>query len=255
MGKCTNRSLFREVINMKHNKIIIILLTALLVLAGTAGLAGALTFGGGEQHDFTEDFFIEECTFTSRGSNTYFVLEPGHQLVLEGFEGKEEVHLVITVLNETENVMGVKTRVVEEFETVDGELAEISRNYFALCKETGNLFYFGEDVDDYEDGVVVSHEGAWRAGEDGALPGVLVPGSPMLGARYFQEIAPDVAMDRAEVISLDAVVETPYGVFERCLETEETTPIEPNAKELKFYAPGVGLIVDGTLFLTDVVSH
>jgi len=227
---------------------------ALLVLAGFAASAGALTFGGGDQHAFTEDFFIEQCTFSSTGSNTYFVLEPGHQLTLEGFEGKEEVQVVITVLNETEMVEGVETRVVEESETIDGELAEISRNFFAICTETGNAFYFGEDVDIFEGGVIVSHEGAWRAGVDGAVPGVIMPGSPLLGARYFQEMAPDVAMDRAEVIRLDAVVETPAGVFERCLETEETSPIEPNSKDVKFYAPGVGIIVDGPLFLTGVVT-
>lgn len=236
---------------MKHSKCLFALSLALLALTGIATLAGALTFGGGEEHAFTEDFFIEQCTFSSTGRNTYFVLEPGHQLILEGFEGQEEVMVVITVLKETETVDGVKTRVVEEVETADGELTEISRNFFAICNETGNVFYFGEDVDIYEGGEIVSHEGAWRAGEEGAKPGVIMPGSPLLGARYFQEIAPDVAMDRAEVIRLDAVVETPFDVFERCLETQETSPIEPDSKDTKFYAPGVGLIVDGPLLLTD----
>lgn len=240
---------------MKRGRIFISLSLALLVVAGIAASAGALKFGGGEQHAFTEDFFIERCTFANTGSNTYFVLEPGFQLTLEGFEGKEEVVLVITVLDQLEMVDGVMTRVVEEMETKDGELAEISRNFFAICMETGNAFYFGEEVDIYEDGVIVSHEGAWRAGEsndDGevAMPGVIMPGSPFLGARYFQEIAPDVAMDRAEVIRLDAVVETLAGVFPRSLETEETSPIEPQAKDTKMYAPDIGLVVDGPLTLT-----
>lgn len=234
-------------------RILMAIPVALLVLAGMAASAGALTFGGGEQHAFTEDFFIEECTFSTAGSSTYMVLVPGHMLTLEGYEGKEFVHLEIEVLDETETVMGVETRVVKETEYVDGELVEESWNYMALCTETGNTFYFGEDVNIYEDGGV-SHEGAWRAGMDGAVPGVIMPGSPMLGARYFQEVAPDVAMDRAEVNRLDAVVDTPYGTFARCLETEETSPIEPNSKDTKLYAPGIGIIVDGPLFLTDVVS-
>ena len=230
---------------MKHAKILLALSLALM-LTGLAAPAGALTF--------TKDFFIEQCTFSSIGRNTYFVLEPGYRLVLEGFEGTEEVKLVITVLNATETVDGVETRVVREVETHDGELVEISRNFFAICNETGNVFYFGEEVDIYEGGVIVSHEGAWRAGQNGARPGVIIPGSPLLGARYFQEIAPDVAMDRAEVLQLNAVVGTPFGVFRRCLKTRETTPIEPDAKEFKVYAPGVGLVVDGTLFLTNVVT-
>lgn len=230
---------------MKHVQILLSLSLALM-LTGLAVPAGALTF--------TKDFFIEQCTFSSTGRNTYFVLEPGYRLVLKGFEGAEEVKLVITVLDATEMVDGVETRVVREVETRDRELAEISRNFFAICKETGNVFYFGEEVDIYEGGVIVSHEGAWRAGQNGARPGVIMPGSPMLGARYFQEIAPRVAMDRAEVLQLNAVVGTPFGIFQRCLKTRETTPLEPDAKEFKFYAPGVGLVVDGTLFLTNVFT-
>jgi len=238
----------RTVINesiMKHCKIFLVLSLA-LVLTGLASSAEAVAF--------TRDFFIEQCTFSSTGRNTYFILEPGHKLVLEGFEGAEEVKLVITVLDATETVDGVETRVVREVETKDGELVEISRNFFAICNETGNVFYFGEEVDIYEDGVVVSHEGAWRVGQNGAKPGVIMPGSPMLGAKYFQEIAPGVAMDRAEVLQLNAVVGTPFGIFQRCLKTKETTPIEPDAKESKFYAPGIGLVSEKTLFLTNVVT-
>lgn len=226
---------------------------ALLVLMGTAVSAGALISGGGVRHAYTEDFFIEECTFAAEGSNPYMVLVPGHRLTLEGFEGKEFVRLDIEVLDDTETVAGVRTRVVKETEYADGVLVEESWNYLAMCVETGNMFYFGEDVDIYEDGGV-SHEGAWRAGMNDAVPGVIMPGSPMLGARYFQEMAPEVAMDRAEVIRLDAVVDTPYGTFTRCLETEETSPMEPSSKDRKFYAPQVGIIVDGPLLLTDVVA-
>jgi hypothetical protein len=168
------------------------------------------------------------------------------------------VRAEITVLEDTETVMGIETRVVEEREFVDGELAEVSRNFFALCIETGNVFYFGEDVEVYEyddDGnlIGITNPGEWRAGVDGAAPGVIMPGSPMLGARFFQEMAPGVAMDRAEVIRLDAVVETPFDEFERCLETEETSPINPSDKETKFHAPGIGVVVDGPLSLTAVI--
>ena len=72
------------------------------------------------------------------------------------------------MLNETEEIQGVETRVSEERETRDGELAEVSRNFLAICEQTNSVFYFGEDIDIFEDGEVVSHEGSWRAGENGS---------------------------------------------------------------------------------------
>ena len=199
--------------------------------------------------DFTDSFMLNKCEFVSRGRNPYFVLEPGFKLVLQGEEDGELVRLEITVLNETKTIAGVRTRVVEEMETRDNQLVEVSRNYFAICKQNNSVVYFGEDVDIYEDGVLVSHDGAWRAGKDDARPGLIMPGVLLIGARYFQEIAPDVAMDRAEILSLSEVLETPAGTFKHVLKTEETTPLEPNSTGFKFYAPGIGLIQDGTLKL------
>lgn len=221
--------------------------TALLVILATVlPIPSAIS---ADNREFTDSFMIEECNFTPRGRNPYFILEPGYQLILEGEENKQFVRLQITVLHETKTIAGVKTRVIEEVETRDSQLVEISRNYFALCTQNSSVFYFGEDVDIYENGVVVSHAGGWQAGVDGARPGVMMPGLALLGARYFQEVAPDVAMDRAEILSLREVLETPAGTFEHVLKAVETTPLEPNAKELKLYAPGIGLIQDSTLKL------
>ena len=80
---------------------------------------------------------------------------------------------------------------MRERETADGELVEISRNYFAICRPSNSVFYFGEDVNIYENGEVVSHEGAWLAGVNGAREGMIMPGTVLIGARYFQEIAPE----------------------------------------------------------------
>lgn len=201
--------------------------------------------------DFTGDFFIADCTFATTGRNRFFVLEPGHELVLEGEDAGEELSVTITVLDDTIEVNGVETRVVREVETVDGELAEISHNYFAYCRETGSVFYFGEDVDIYEDGVVVSHDGAWRAGEDGARAGIMMPGAVLVGSRYFQEQAPGVAMDRAEHVSLDKRVRTEAGSFNGCLRVDETSPLEPNSVSVKLYAPGIGLVVDNEVRLVE----
>jgi len=196
---------------------------------------------------WTEDFGLEKCDFVSVGKNDYFILEPNYRLTLEGTE--DTVTLWVTVLEETEKIGAIDARVVEERESTNGRLAEVSRNYYALCSTTGSIFYFGEDVDVYENGKVISHHGGWRADSSGARAGLMMPGLALLGAKYYQEIAPGVAMDRAEIISLTDSLKTPAGNFDHCLKTEETTPLEPRAREYKVYASGIGLIKDGDLLL------
>jgi hypothetical protein len=110
------------------------------------------------------------------------------------------------------------------------------------------VFYFGEDVDEYENGKVTGHGGSWLAGAPGARWGLMMPGTVILGSRYCQEVCPGVAMDRAEVVGIGETVETPAGKFTSCIRTEETTPLE-RGKSTKVYAPGIGLICDGDLRL------
>jgi hypothetical protein len=217
-----------------------------LVFSGV--IAGCAAAPGGKKASsdgWTQDFGFESRTLAATGEGRYFVLRPGFQLVLEG--GSERI--VITVLDQTEQVGSVTARVVEERETKNGRLAEVSRNYFAIDPATGDVFYFGEAVDDYKDGLIVGHGGAWRADEKGFKPGLIVPGHPVVGARYYQEIAPGEAMDRAENLSTSATLKTPAGLFTDCLKTEETSPLEAG-KSYKTYAPGIGLIQDEDLLLT-----
>ena len=198
---------------------------------------------------FTDSFLQDSCSFQTTGHNNYFILEPGYQLVLEGMEGKDKIKLVITVLNETKKIGNVETRIVEENESANGKTVEISRNFFAFCKQTGSVFYFGEEVDMYKNGKIINHEGAWIA-EGNNKAGIMMPGIVLLGARFYNEIAPGVAMDRVEIISLKDTLQTPAGIFYNCLKTEETTPLEPKTKEYKLFTPGIGLIKDGDLLLT-----
>jgi hypothetical protein len=191
------------------------------------------------------DFTVAPQDFASVGRNSYFILEPGYRLRLEG----DGVELVISVLNETKMVDGVETRVVEERESEDGELTEIARNYFAIDRRTNDVYYFGEDVDFYKDGKVTGHEGTWYSGVDGAKFGLAMPAQITLGAQYYQEVAPEVALDRAKNISVTETVKTPAGEFKDVLKVEETNPLEKNAREFKYYAPGVGLIQDAELKL------
>lgn len=227
-----------------------ILSIALSLVLSTGTFANSYGSSGDRWQD---TFNLEDCDLSPTGENNYFFLRPGYQLTLEGEEDGEVVQLIVTVLGETKIVDGIETRIVEERESVDGELAEISRNYFAICTETGDIFYFGEDVDDYEDGEIVGHEGAWLAGVDDARAGLIIPANPKIGMKYYQEVAPGVAEDRAEIISLNEVVDTPAGKFDNVLKVEETNPLEGNEKEYKFHAPGIGLIQDADLKLVSYV--
>jgi len=216
--------------------------TVQTILAAVAILAFSTAWGQskGKKSDWQDEFAISSCNMAPTGRNPYFVLEPGFQLVLEGGDTK----LQITVLSETKMVDGVNTRVVEEKEWKDGKLHEIARNYFAICPQTKDVFYFGEDVEFYENGKVVKREGSWLAGTNGNKAGLIMPGTPKLNMKYYQELAPGVAMDRAEIESLTETCKTPAGTFSGCMKVKETSGIELLAKEYKYHAPGIGLVRD-----------
>jgi hypothetical protein len=207
--------------------------------------SGAPEGESGKNKKWTKFFDLENRKFASKGRNRFFILQPGYQLVLESRREK----VVITVLQETKIIGDVETRIVEEREEENGKLKEVSRNFFAICKKSGDVFYFGEEVDDYEDGKIVRHSGAWRADEENSQAGILMPGTILLGARHYQEIAPN-AQDRAEIISDDVTLKTSAGAFKNCIRVEETSGLDPEEKCYKTYAPGVGLIQDEDLLLT-----
>jgi hypothetical protein len=201
---------------------------------------------------FQREFPVAGCTMSPTGRNPYFVLEPGYQLVLE----EDDEKLQITVLDETKVVDGVTTRVVEEREWKDNQLYEVARNYFAICEQTKDVFYYGEDVDFYKDGKVTGHDGSWLAGQNGNKPGLIMAGAPKVGMKYFQEIAPGIAMDRAEIVSLSETCKTPAGTFPNCLKVKEYTSRDFWSSlmfwqtEYKMHAPGIGLVQDEELLLT-----
>lgn len=237
-------------------------LTAIL-MSGTALGAAA------NSEEFTEIFPLGECAFKSLGDNPYFLLKPGRQLHMNNYacvaagDCTEAEENIITVLHDTRSVTleidgkptKVITRVVEERESKDGALAEVSRNFFAECAGTQDVYYFGEEVDIYENGEIVRHDGAWLAGENGASPGIIMPGGAfLLGARYAQEVAPGVAMDRAEHSAMELEVTVPAGVFEACVEVSETTALNKQEGSVKVYCPGTGLVRDDDAELALVVE-
>jgi len=219
-------------------KSLLVILPALLFINGLAQTRRA------DDRSWISEFQVDKSDLTTIGRNPYFILEPGYALTLE--QGTERLR--ITVLDETRVIDGVETRIVEERETKNDQLVEISRNYFSISRRTNDVYYFGEEVDIYAAGRIVSHEGAWQAGTNGARFGLMMPGSPVMGQRFYQEFAPRVAMDRGEVVGLSGNLKTPAGNFNQVLKIIETNPLE-RGSEAKYYASGVGLLQDGSLKL------
>jgi hypothetical protein len=218
-----------------------------------------LPFGAAAQDDFTSTFRLQDCRFLAHGANPHFILEPERQLTYEDEEEGEA--LIITVLEQTRRITlpiggrmrTVRTAIVEEREfDEDGEIKEISRNFFAICEKTGDVFYFGEDVDIFQDDGSVTHDGAWLAGRNGAKPGIIMPGTFLLGSRYAQEVAPGVAQDQAEHVAEGLDVDTDAGDFHNCVEVTETSPLDAGAESTKVYCPGVGLVADNDLVLVEI---
>jgi len=184
--------------------------------------------------------------FTPTATNPYFPIAPGRQWVYEGNESGAAIRLEITVLNQQEPVAGVTTQVVEERETNDGVLVEVSRNFFAQA-HNGAVCYFGEAVDIYEGGVIVSHEGSWRADDPGNAPGIIMPQNPEPGQKFKVELAPGVAEDEATIVSTGRV-KVPAGTFPDAIKIRDFNPLD-GGKGRKAFAAGVGLIVDGAVEL------
>jgi hypothetical protein len=187
--------------------------------------------------------------FTPGSTNPWFPLPVDQVWAYEGEEKGVPVELTITVLDETELVAGVTTRVVHEHEVEDGEVIEDSWNYFAQASD-GTVCYFGEAVDIYHEDGSVTHEGAWRADDSPDFgPGIFMPADPRVGDRFQMEVAPGIAEDEGRVVGTGpATVEA--GHFPATIRLRESNPLDGD-KGHKVFAHGVGLIIDGPVELTD----
>jgi hypothetical protein len=190
---------------------------------------------------------LDRDDFTLKSTNDYFPLGVGSTWILRGTEDGKRVELRVSVLRKTQVVGGVTTRVVEESEFEDGELIERSRNFFAATRQ-GTVCYFGEEVDMYEDGEIVSHEGAWRADAPGNRPGIIMPADPRVGMTFQMEGAPGVAADAGEIVARGVRVRVRAGTFKNTVRIRESNPLDRSVG-FKVFARSVGIVVDGPVSL------
>jgi hypothetical protein len=193
--------------------------------------------------DWQKDFPVNKANLGVKGSNPYFNLTPGY--VLSYAKGNETDTL--TVLNETKVIDGVETRPVEDREMKNGKVTEVTKDYYAIDSQTGDVYYFGEEVDVYKNGKVASHGGTWLSGVNGAKFGLMMPAKPAKGRKFYQEQAPKVGMDRIEILSVEEKITVPAGTFDHVVHVQETSPIEKGLKDHKWYASGVGQVKDAEM--------
>src|SRR5205807_883202 len=184
---------------------------------------------------------IDPAKFTNRVTNRYFPLVPGKTLHYRGVRDGKPTEHTFTVTRDTKVVMGVRCAVIRDVVTQSQSLVEKTTDWYAQ-DAAGNVWYFGEDTAEYQNGVVTSTAGTWEAGVDKAQPGIVMPAHPRVGALYRQEYRPGVALDTAKMLSLNASVRVPAGTYRGAVVTFDRNPLDPSKKERKWYAPGIGFV-------------
>ena len=189
------------------------------------------------------DPVIDPSNFVARVDNPYFPLRPGTTFIYEGQTEEGLEHDEFAVTHNTREILGVTCVEVHDTVTLDGELAEDTLDWFAQDRD-GNVWYFGENTHELEDGLITTIEGTWMAGVNGDKPGIVMKAHPAIGDFYRQEFSLGNAEDFAGTFSLTETVTVPAGTFNHCLKSQETTPLETDLLEYKFYAPNVGNVLE-----------
>ena len=211
--------------------------SALLALLAACG-------GGGGATGTLLSIPFDPANFSGHAiDNSLLSLVPHTRFVYEGTTSAGFEHVVVEVTTTTKVLLGVTCVEVHDTAFIDGALVEDTLDWYAQ-DAAGNVWYFGEDTKQMSGGVVVGTVGSWQAGLAGALPGVVMLAAPVLGVSYAQEDAPGVANDRARIVALADPVTVPWGAFPACLHTEDDSLLSPGVVEDKFYAPGVGLVLE-----------
>jgi ABC-type Fe3+-hydroxamate transport system substrate-binding protein len=195
----------------------------------------------GDGGDYHPD--VDPTDFVAGIDNPYLPFTLGSHWTYQARteDGLERIEVVVT--DQHKRVVGIDAVVVHDTVTVDGELVEDTFDWYAQDRD-GNVWYLGEDTHEYEDGKPINSAGAWQAGVDGALPGIVMPAEPEVGMAYRQEYYRGEAEDMGEIIRLGGTITVPVGRFTDLVVTRDWTPLEPDVVEEKTYARGVGLIAE-----------
>ncbi len=212
---------------------------ALTLTACGAGVSPEIDPGDGGEYAVT----LDAASFADVIDNPLFPLIPGSTWTYQSTGTDEVERIEVIVLDETRIVMGIQATVVRDTVTVDGEVVEDTYDWYAQ-DDVGNVWYLGEDTKEYEGGVVTSTAGAWEAGIDGAMPGIVMEADPEVGDAYRQEFYRGEAEDVAEVVRVAVAETVAFGSYDDVTVIKEWNPFLPDVVEEKYYAAGVGLILE-----------
>ena len=193
--------------------------------------------------DTTYNPVINPSDFVVKIDNTFYPMKPGTKYFYETETGDGHERNETYITHETKTILGVVCTVVDDKVWLNDSLVEATLDWYAQDKD-GNVWYFGEDSKEYENGKVVSTSGSWEAGVDGAKTGIIMKANPQVGDSYRQEYYFDEAEDLADVLSLKESATVPYGSFTNCLKTKDYTPLDTEVVENKHYAPGIGIVLE-----------
>jgi hypothetical protein len=183
--------------------------------------------------------------FTHPVANPYFPLTPGLVLRYRGTDGDENLHERVVVTRQTKMIQGVRTRVVHDvLRRVDNSVAEATDDWYA-ADNAGNVWYFGESTATFRpNGTVESREGSWKAGVNGAVAGTIMPANPKPTDAYRQEFWRGHAEDQAWIVQNNTIVRVTAGRFRHVVRSYEWSRLEKTVVSLKFYAPGLGIVLE-----------
>jgi hypothetical protein len=188
---------------------------------------------------------FDPANFVLGVTNPFFALTPGTINFYEGQADGVTQTDSAEVLSETKTILGITATVVHDRVYTEGELTEDTFDWYAQDTD-GNVWYLGEDTKELENGQVVSMEGSWEAGVNGAVAGILMWADPSahIGEEYRQEFSQGVAEDLGKVVAVNQDAAVPFGSLTGCVKTEDRSALEPGILENKYYCPQLGLTLE-----------
>jgi hypothetical protein len=181
---------------------------------------------------------LDPADFTTTINNKYFTVKPGEKLNYEAQTPKGLETVVITIDGTTKQIAGFNTLVYHDQVFLNGTPVEDTHDYLAQQKSTGDVWYFGEEVNNYENGQLKDHHGTFLHGTDGAKAGIWIKANQKVGDSYRQEYYKGKAEDMVNVVAVNQTVQTKRTTYTGCVKLYAWTPIEDD-KEYKYNCPQV----------------
>jgi hypothetical protein len=225
--------------------ITLVMLGAVMVMAACSDDVATTTTTQTPPTTQTTTIALDPATFSVAFTNEYFAATLGMMYLYEReLEDGSRARVTLAPTSETRVVMGVECAVFTGYVYMDDPAVRSHTDTVAWFAQDagGNVWCFGEEITRYE-GEEAVDAGSWEAGVNGAVPAIVMKGEPQPGDSYHQGYVDGRVEIMAEVLDVNSTVEIPYGSFEQVVKIKEWTPSKPGATKVKYYAPGVGLVL------------